>query len=85
MACGARVVSTECPSGPREVLEDGRWGALVPVGDAAALHAAIAATLDQSDPPDVRARAAEFSAEQAIDAYATALGLHTALPVTTAS
>ena len=35
LAAGARVVSTDCPSGPREILQDGRLGALVPVGDAA--------------------------------------------------
>jgi glycosyltransferase involved in cell wall biosynthesis len=75
MACGARVVSTDCPSGPREVLEGGRWGALVPVGDATALSVAIAAALDDGSPPDVRARAAAFSAERAVAAYAHVLGL----------
>jgi glycosyltransferase involved in cell wall biosynthesis len=75
MACGARVVSTDCPSGPREVLEDGRWGMLVPVGDAAALASAMADTLDDPRPPDVRARAAAFSQAQAVDRYAHALGL----------
>ena len=32
LAAGTRVVSTDCPSGPREILEDGRLGALVPGG-----------------------------------------------------
>ncbi|MDI5934353.1 glycosyltransferase [Halomonas kalidii] len=37
LACGTPVVATNCPSGPQEILEGGRWGRLVPVGDAAAL------------------------------------------------
>jgi glycosyltransferase involved in cell wall biosynthesis len=41
LAAGAQVVSTDCPSGPREILQDGRLGALVPVGDAPALAGAI--------------------------------------------
>jgi glycosyltransferase involved in cell wall biosynthesis len=75
MACGARVVSTDCPSGPREVLEGGRWGTLVPVGDVAALATAVAATLDDPHPPDVRVRTAAFSEEQAVERYARVLGL----------
>lgn len=75
MACGARSVSTDCPSGPREILEDGRWGRLVPVGDAAAMAAAIAAALDDSQPADARVRAEAFNEERAIAAYAGVLGL----------
>lgn len=70
LACGCPVVSTDCPNGPAEVLEDGRYGRLVPVGDDAALAGAIEATLRA--PPDreaLRRRAASFSVERSTDEY----------------
>jgi len=73
MACGTPVVSTDCPSGPREILEGGAWGRLVPVGDPVALATAIAATLDDESPPSLRERAAAFSVEPARDSYLEAL------------
>jgi glycosyltransferase involved in cell wall biosynthesis len=48
MALGTPVVATDCPSGPRETLDGGRFGPLVAVGDAEGLAAAMARTL--SDP-----------------------------------
>ena len=53
MATGCPVVSTDCPHGPAEVLEHGKYGPLVPVGDAAALAEAMRRTLDA--PPDADA------------------------------
>lgn len=70
LACGCPVVSTDCPSGPSEIMEDGRIGPLVPIGDHAALADAMGRVLD--DPPDkemLMKRAAFFSAERAVDAY----------------
>jgi len=70
MACGCPVVSTDCPSGPREILQDGKYGRLVTVGDDTALAQAILVTLDESPDRDgLRTRAAQFSAKQAADRY----------------
>ena len=44
--CGAPLVATDCPSGPREILADGRHGHLVPVGDANEMARAIENSLD---------------------------------------
>jgi len=46
LALGVPVVSTNCPSGPREILEDGTYGPIVPVGDHKALAKAMLRTLD---------------------------------------
>lgn len=69
MACGAPVVSTDCPDGPLEILEKGKWGALVPVGDSEAMADAITSALSKSSHPDVTARAHDFSVENAVRDY----------------
>jgi len=62
MSYGTPVVSTDCPSGPSEILEYGALGRLVPVGDASALAVAIEAELDTPHlPEDLKKRAADFS------------------------
>ena len=69
MACGTPVVSTDCPSGPAEILENGKWGRMVPVGDVDALAKAMAEALDEKEHPDVAARAAEFNVDRAVEGY----------------
>lgn len=70
MACGAQVVSTDCPSGPAEILEGGRYGRLAPVGNAAALAAAVQTALEHPLPVEqVRARANIFSIHAAAEKY----------------
>ncbi len=68
LACGTRVVSTDCPSGPREVLrgELARW--LVPPGDAAALAEALKAAL-AAPRPGAAAVPPEFTEARMVGAY----------------
>lgn len=70
LEAGTPVVSTDCLSGPREILCDGQFGRLVPVGDAAALAVAMAESLAaQHDTAALVARAQDFSIDKAVDRY----------------
>lgn len=70
LGCGTPVVSTDCPYGPREILQHGRFGTLVPVGDAAALASAIETALDGSvDRTSLICRALDYSIERAADNF----------------
>ncbi|MEU8763779.1 glycosyltransferase [Streptomyces sp. NPDC048659] len=65
MRCGLPVVSTDCPHGPGEIIEDGVDGRLVPVDDTAAVAAALLALINDDEG---RARAAK-AALAAADRY----------------
>lgn len=69
LAAGTPVVSTDCPSGPREILQEGHLGALVPVGNSSALASAINAVLDQPAPALPAEVLAPFTREAAVDHY----------------
>ncbi|MGU3392450.1 glycosyltransferase [Sphingomonas sp. M1A8_2b] len=73
---GLPVVSTDCESGPREILSDGTYGRLVPCNDPSALATAIENALDHPhDPSSGRARAKTLSGQESIDRHlATMLG-----------
>ena len=67
--CGARLVATDCPTGPREILDGGRYGRLVPVGDELALaegiEDALAGRLTPAPPESWR----PFEIESVVDRY----------------
>ena len=74
MACGVPVVSTDCQSGPSEIIEDGKNGFLVPVGDVKALSGAIIELLKNEKlrakfSEEGRVRAQYFSAEKSVDKF----------------
>ena len=70
LACGTPVVSTDCPSGPGEILDGGRFGRLVRVGDAGAMAEAIQAALNApADSDALTNRAADFAPAKAAEQY----------------
>lgn len=74
LACECPIVSTDCPSGPAEILADGEYGELVEPDDPAALEAGIRRELDDPTPGEaLRERAESFTASSAVAAYGSML------------
>jgi len=69
LACGTHVISTDCPSGPREILEHGRWGTLVQCPNESKLAHAISDVLVTSMPPVGQDFLNRFSLEQSVSKY----------------
>ena len=69
LACGTSVISTDCVGGSAEVLQSGKWGHLVAVGDYRAMADAIAKTLEATIHPDVRQRANDFTHDRIARQY----------------
>lgn len=76
MAVGAPVVATDCPSGPREILDGGRYGELVGIDDDAALAAAMERTLSNPSPAErLREAVRPYTLAHSTQEYLAALGL----------
>lgn len=69
MALGIPIVATDCPSGPREILKDGKYGHLVPVDDPVALAAALEMGLADNIPHPTRESWEPFALEPVLDQY----------------
>lgn len=70
MACGTPVVSTDCPSGPAEILQNGRYGPLVPIGDCDSLVNAIKKNLeDPISELELKRRANDFTVSDIAEQY----------------
>lgn len=70
MHAGLPIVSTDCPDGPGEILGGGKFGTLVPVGDAEALSSAMSEALRvPGDPEKQKARALDFTPDIAAERY----------------
>jgi glycosyltransferase involved in cell wall biosynthesis len=76
MAGGVSVVATNCPGGPSDILEQGKYGPLVPFDDPAALAKGIEMALRDPVPADVlKLRAAEYTLDRVVARYLEVMGL----------
>ena len=74
LACGTPVVSTDCPSGPAEILNDGEYGTLVPVGNPEAIADALLDVLEaHTDERRLENRAEQFSIDRIASQYLNVL------------
>ncbi len=70
LACSTPVVSTDCPSGPSEILDSRKYGELVPIGDINALVRAIEKVLDNPTEKELlQKRAMDFDIKKIADDY----------------
>lgn len=70
LAAGAKIVSTDCPSGPREILKDGALGVLVEPGNPEALADGVLRALEwEPDRAALRERALDFTDRRAAEGY----------------
>jgi len=73
LALGTPVISTDCPGGSAEILENGRWGQLVPVGNIRALAGAILAAIEDKGLPAAVDSLEKFTLERTVEEYLATL------------
>jgi glycosyltransferase involved in cell wall biosynthesis len=74
LACETPVISTDCPGGPRSILDNGKYGTLVPCGQVDSLTNAIIVELDDSsrwDKAVLKARGNEYTVQAVSGEYLT--------------
>ncbi|NHC34194.1 glycosyltransferase [Scytonema millei] len=70
MACGCPAIATDCPNGPSEILAAGKYGPLVPIGDAVSLSVSMLQMLETPVSRDILTqRAMYFSIDRAVSEY----------------
>lgn len=75
MTCGTAIISTNCEGGASEILENGKWGTLVAIGDEQKMASAIIETLKDNKLPDVAKRVNDFSIEAVCKEYIRIFGV----------
>jgi glycosyltransferase involved in cell wall biosynthesis len=76
LALGVPVVSTDCPSGPREILDNGKFGPLIPMGNPGIMADAIVQTLDNPLSPNLlKSAVSEYTDTKSAEGYIKALDL----------
>lgn len=75
LACGLPVISTDAPFGPAEILENGKYGKLIPVGDAQKMAEAILEALEKPKVAPPEESWNRFTLEKVTDRYLKGLGL----------
>jgi len=74
LMCGTPVVSTDCKSGPREILKDGKYGRLVEVGNEEQMCQAVFDTLEKPiASKELKKRAEDFHINSIVPQYAELL------------
>jgi glycosyltransferase involved in cell wall biosynthesis len=80
MMCGCTPVATNCPTGPREVLDDGKYGYLVPMHDSEALVKGVINAIDSPiDPAMLEIAIQPFQEDQILQAHFHSLGIEQSL------